>query len=241
MSTRKAVSSGQAELAQVGRRTIPGEEITSLFADESAKALASLHCDLEQYLRLEDAKDRRLYLYGSIGSVDYDVFGEESITAWLIEQIMMFNRVDKDTPPHERKPIRLYINSPGGDLVEGTALISAMEVSKTPIHTINVGQWCSMAFLIGITGDKRLSLPNATFLMHDGTSGAFGSSSKVQDRVKFEERFEREVVKAHVLKHSTMKSVDYDALARVELYMLPEDALERGFIDEIVTDIDEIL
>ena len=38
-----------------------------------------------------------------------------------------------------------------------------------------------------------------------------------------------------------MKPVDYDALARVEYYMLPEDALERSFIDEIVTDIDTIL
>ena len=241
MPASETTSSRQTRPIQAEKCVTPWKEVMSLFGDKAAKATASLHCDMDQYLRMKDAEDRRLYLYGGIGSVDYDIFGEESITAWLIEQIMMFNRVDKNTPPHEREPIRLYINSPGGDLVEGTALISAMELSKTPIYTINVGQWCSMAFLIGIAGSKRLSLPNATFLMHDGTSGAFGSSNKVQDQVKFEERFEKEVVKAHVLKHSTMKGVDYDALARVELYMLPEDALERGFIDEIVTDIDDIL
>ena len=84
-------------------------------------------------------------------------------------------------------------------------------------------------------------MPCMTFLMHDGTSGAFGSVNKIQDQMKFEERFEREVVRALVLEHSNMKDIDYDALARVELYMLPEDALERGFIDEIVTDIDDIL
>ena len=242
MPTKEASSiSSQSKTAQACKRIVPGEEVMSLFGERSARGLASLHCDLDQYLRLKDAQDRRLYLYGSIGVVDYDVFGEDSITAWLIEQIMMFNRIDKDTPPHERDPIRLYINSPGGDLVEGTALISVIELSKTPVYTINVGQWCSMAFLIGIAGKKRFSLPNATFLMHDGTSGAFGSTSKVQDQMEFERRFEKEVVKAHVLKHSSMKSVDYDALARVELYMLPEDALERGFIDEIVDDIDKIL
>ena len=242
MSTKDAgMTPVRTKAAQTCKRTMPGEEVMSLFGDKSARALASLHCDLDQYLRLKDAQDRRLYLYGSIGMVDYDVFGEDSVTAWLIEQIMTFNRIDKCTPPHEREPIRLYINSPGGDLVEGTALISAMELSKTPVWTINVGQWCSMAFLIGIAGAKRFSLPNATFLMHDGTSGAFGSTSKVQDQMEFEKRFEKEVVRTHVLKHSTMKSVDYDALARVELYMLPEDAMERGFIDEIVTDIDDIL
>ena len=98
-----------------------------------------------------------------------------------------------------------------------------------------------MSFLIGITGHKRFSFPHATFLLHDGSSGAFGSSNKVQDRVKFDERFENEVVKAHVLSHSKMTSAEYDAYARVEYYMLPNDALERGFIDEVVTDIDAIL
>ena len=231
----------QTKPAQACKRAMPGEEVTSLFGDKSARATVSLHCDLDQYLRMKDTRERRLYLYGSIGIVDCDIFDESSITAWLIEQIMTFNRIDEGTPPHEREPIRLYINSPGGDLVEGMALISVIELSKTPVWTINVGQWCSMAFLIGIAGARRLSLPNATFLMHDGTSGAFGSTSKVQDQMEFEKRFEREVVKAHVLKHSTMKSVDYDALARVELYMLPEDARERGFIDDIVEDIDDIL
>ena len=237
----ESATARQTKTAQTCKRSVPGEEVMSLFGDKSARALASLHCDLDQYLRMRDAQDRRLYLYGSIGVVDCDLFGDDSITAWLIEQIMMFNRIDKGTPPHEREPIRLYINSPGGDLVEGTALISVIELSKTPVYTINIGQWCSMAFLIGIAGKKRFSLPNATFLMHDGTSGAFGSTSKVQDQMEFERRFEKEVVKAHVLKHSTMKSVDYDALARVELYMLPGDAKERGFIDEIVDDIDKIL
>jgi ATP-dependent protease ClpP protease subunit len=79
-----------------------------------------------------------------------------------------------------------------------------------------------------------------TFLMHDGATAMFGSANKVQDRIDFEKRFEQEVVRRHVLKHSNMDQVDYDALARVELYLLPEDALKRGFIDEIVTDLDTI-
>lgn len=198
-------------------------------------------CDTDEYYRLKDTEDRRLYLTGLIETVDYDVYGAVSMTSKIVEHIVAFNREDRGIPPEERKPIRLYINSPGGDLVEGFALVSIIKLSKTPIWTINMGQWCSMAFLIGITGHRRFSMPCMTFLMHDGTSGAFGSVNKIQDQMKFEERFEREVVRALVLEHSNMKDIDYDALARVELYMLPEDALERGFIDEIVTDIDDIL
>ena len=200
-------------------------------------------CSIPEMRRLHDLSKRRLYLYGSIT----DIEAEEGLivcaskTGELIEQILDFNREDYGKSPESREPVKLFINSPGGDLNEGFALIDAIMLSKTPIYTINIGQWSSMSFLIGISGHKRLSLPHATFLLHDGFSGALGTTNKVQDRVKFEERFENEVVKNHVLKHSNMKSVDYDALARVEYYLLPTDALERGFIDEIITDIDAIL
>ena len=200
--------------------------------------------ELYEFKRAREFDDRRLYLYGNIMSADEDdrgVYYDASLASYLVEQIFEYNRYDEEIPTEERKPIRLYINSPGGNILEGLALISAIELSKTPIYTVNVGSWSSMAFLIGISGHKRFSLPNMTFLMHDGSTFTFGSANKVQDRIDFEKRLEQEVIKQHVLKHSKMDPVDYDALARVELYLLPEDALKRGFIDEIVTDIDTIL
>ena len=198
---------------------------------------------IDEYRRLQDATNRRLFLYGEIAPLDEDCsdFISASMVGQLVESIMQYNREDKDTPVEWRSPIRLYINSPGGDLDEGFSLVDAIEISKTPIYTINIGQWSSMSFLIGIAGHKRFSFPSATFLLHDGSSGAYGSANKVQDRVKFEERYEHEVVKTHVLKHGNMSSDEYDALARVEYYMLPNDALRRGFIDYIVESIDDIL
>ena len=200
-------------------------------------------CDTEEYSRIKDTEDRRLYLYGMIESVDMDwcSYGCASMVSKIVELIMAFNRADQGIPTDKRKPIRLYINSPGGELTEGFALISAIESSKTPVWTINVGQWCSMAFLIGIAGHKRFSLPHMTFLMHEGTSGAYGAATKVKEQIDFERRFEEEVVKKHVLAHGTMSEEYYDSLERVEFFMLPEDALKHGFIDEIVIDIDDIL
>lgn len=208
------------------------------------KLCLEISTTLEEFSRARQVEDRRLYLNGVIESLDFEskcLYTSTSMVGMIVEQIFDYNRVDADVSPEKREPVMLYINSPGGDIVEGFALVSAIELSKTPIYTVNVGQWCSMAFLIGIAGHKRFSLPDMTFLMHEGSRYAGGSTNKVQDQVDFEKRFESEVVKAHVLKHSSMKSVDYDALARVELYMLPDDAKERGFIDEIVTDLDDIL
>ena len=192
--------------------------------------------DYEHYLNV---RDRRLYLVSDINSSESDF--EMSVATNLVDDIISYNREDYGIPASERRPIRLYINSPGGDIIDGFSLVGAIETSKTPVYTINIGQWSSMAFLIGITGHKRFSLPYMTFLMHDGSTFMFGSTNKAQDKMEFSKRFEIEVIKKHVLSHSQMKSSEYDALIRVEYYMLPEDALERGFIDEIIGNIDDII
>ena len=203
--------------------------------------LLKVNITAEEYFTYKESLSRRLYLYGEIAAIDEDEYSfEGGLITTLNTRIMEYNRIDKGKDPKKRDPIYLFIDSVGGDTVEGFSLISMMKVSQTPIYTVNMGQWSSMAFLIGIAGNKRFSLPYASFLMHDGTSIAVGSSNKVQDRMDFEKRFEREVVKEHVLAHSNLSPIDYDALARIELYMFPDEALERGFIDEIVNNIDEI-
>lgn len=197
---------------------------------------------MEEYERHLIESDRRLYLMSEIASSDNESGGYAlSIASQIVDDIIAYNRLDKDISPGDRKPIRLYINSPGGDVTEGFAIVSAIEASKTPVWTINVGQWSSMAFLIGITGHWRLSLRHAMFLMHDGTTFTFDSMSKAQDKMDFDKRFEQEVVKPHVLSHSKMTAAEYDAKERIEFYMLPEDAKRLGFIDDIVETLDEII
>lgn len=210
--------------------------------DEKTKPQIQLGIgDWEQYKIL---MDRRIYLTSEIKSADCDCDEYyRSPTMQMVEDIMEINRYDAahNIAPEDRKPIRLYINSPGGDTGEGFSLISAIELSKTPIYTINIGQWASMAFLIGIAGHKRFSMPYMTFLLHDGISIVCDSGSKVQDRVDFDKRYNKEVVRAHILKHGKMGAKEYDKRIREEIYMVPEDAIEYGFIDKIVTDINDIL
>ena len=204
----------------------------------------SVHVDFDiaEYRRMQETEERRLYLYGTILSIDdYNIYAPAPPAATIVENIMRFNREDTGLVIEKRKPIILYINSPGGNVIEGFSLVDTIINSKTPVYTVNIGQWSSMAFLIGISGKKRFSYPNSIFLLHDGSSYVGGSSSKVYDQAKFEERFEKEKVMPHVLNHSRLTAEEYDAKTRVEWYMFPCDAKEYGFIDEIVTDIDSIL
>lgn len=215
----------------------------NLSRDAMEKSLR-LNCSFQELAYLNEIDARRLYLYGEIASsdgCDDDCTFYTSQAASIVKKIFDYNREDRGLHGVERQPIILYINSPGGELAEGFSLVAAMKLSKTPIYTINTGMWCSMAFLIGITGSKRYSLPFTTFLMHEASGFSFGKISNMEDKIKFDRKFSDTVVKQHVLKHSRMTEEEYDHVVKNELYLLPEEALEYGFIDEIVTDIDTIL
>ena len=211
-------------------------------------AMSDLHtninCGIFEFGRAAELQDRRLYLYGSIYNVDMDekeYYYDASMTAKLAEHILDFNRIDDGIDPEEREPIRLYINSPGGDVTEGFALIDVMELSQTPIYTINLAEAYSMAFLIGITGTKRFSLPSASFMMHEPSGLTIGKFSDMADKVAFNQRYGEKVIKAHVMKHSKMTPTKYANISTKDFFMLPCDAMKYGFVDEIVTDINMIL
>lgn len=182
---------------------------------------------------LKDLQQRKLFL-------ESDIDGFYSVSD-IVKNIMQYNSDDDKNgiPVEERRPILLYIASPGGSLDAGMALVDAIISSKTPVYTINMGFAYSMAFLIMISGHKRFSHSNARFLLHDGSNFVYDSTSKVKDRMLFEEQSE-ERIKNFVLAHSTISSEEYDANLRKEWYMFPQEAKELGFIDHIIGEDSEI-
>lgn len=197
------------------------------------KILMDTGC-LDEMFYLQDLKKRKMYLNCEItqGSV-----------ASIVRHILQFNAEDKGIAPEVRQPILLYIISEGGDVDAGFELIDAIQNSKTPVYTINLGYWYSMGFLIGLSGHKRYATKNAKFLMHDGSHFIYNSSAKARDQMRFNDRVE-ERVKEHVLSLSNLDGDEYDAKLRVEWYMFADEAKERGFIDCIIgedCDIDEVI
>ena len=168
----------------------------------------------------------------------------ENIDDWVIDDIVMnifkWNKEDKGVLVEERQPIRIYISTLGGAVDCGFSLIDAIKLSKTPVYTINIGDEYSMGFLIGLAGHKRYTLPNATFLLHDGSTGVVNSMSKVSDTAKFYSEME-ERIKKYVLDNSKLTSKMYNKKYGNEWYMYPEEAIKYGFVDEIVSDMDIIL
>ena len=192
-----------------------------------------VNCDAGDYLLLKDLERRKLYLSGGFDAIENREKNCNqclSGPSYIIKQILDFNEQDKGLDLEERIPIRLFINSPGGSTCEGSPLVSAIELSKTPIYTINTGTWGFMALRIGIAGHKRFALPCTLFKIAPIISSEDG----------FDTRYGEEIIEKHILEHSKMIAAEYHALDKAK-YMLPEDALRYGFIDEIITDIDTIL
>lgn len=101
-------------------------------------------------------------------------------------------------------PITIFINSTGGEVYSGIALFDLLEASKCPIQTICMGGAMSMAFIIFLAGDMRLSYPNATFMAHSLSGGIFG---KVQEmKVDLEESKRLNNVLLEILGKKTNKS-----------------------------------
>lgn len=196
--------------------------------------LVSDRSSLEEVMMVKDMQQRKIWLHDGI---------DIEMVSGAIHNIYQYNREDADLPVEERKPILLYIASNGGSVDAGFALIDAIQTSKTPVYTINTGYWYSMGFLIGLAGKKRFAMPNATFLMHDGSNFIWTSGSKAQDQADFNRRVEARV-KQYILDHSTLTSKEYDKKQRVEWYLFADEAKEKGFIDQIIgvdCDIDTVV
>ncbi len=189
-------------------------------------------CDNDE---LYDRENRRLYLNAEV---------DENIIDTLVYMIIKYNREDKDIPIEQRKPIILYINTPGGSVSDGFGLIDAMIASKTPVYTVNQAACYSMGFLIFLAGDKRYSMKNSTFLCHDGSSFAFGSMSKIKDRLEFETIQMEKHIMDYIISRTTISKELYKQNYKTEWYMYPDEAKKHGILTHIVgvdCDIDEIV
>ena len=189
----------------------------------------------EDKFQMEDVEGRRLYLNCTI---------DETVVDTAVYQIMRYNRMDKDIPVEDRKPIIIYINSPGGCVSDGYSLIDAIRLSKTPVYTVNLALAASMGFLIFIAGHKRYAMPHSEFLLHDGSTFAVDSTAKLRDRIEFETIELENETRRYILSRTRIDEELYNEKYRCEWYFLPQKAKEVGATDYIIgedCEMDEII
>lgn len=175
--------------------------------------------------------------------VNREIFWNDDIDTDLVDfswQILEWNREDNDIPIKNRKPIVIYINSDGGCLNSVMNFIDMIKISKTPVITIAMGKAYSAGGLLLMAGHKRYIFTDTTFLLHDGSTGAFGSVSKVVDSLEFTQKTENRM-KEFILANTKINEDIYDKNYRRDWFMFSDEIIKYGVADKIITDLNEII
>lgn len=134
-----------------------------------------------------------------------------------------------------KKDIKLYINSPGGSVYDGLAIIDTMNYIKPDVQTIGIGLQASMGAMLLSCGTKgkRFILPNARVMIHQPSSGTEGKITDQEIALKEGIYLKRRL--AEIFAENTgkdLKQVEKD-MDR-DNWMSAEEALAYGIVDEVI-------
>ena len=141
----------------------------------------------------------------------------------------------------DKSPITVYINSPGGSADSGFAIYDALRFFKPPVRTIVTGLCASAAIMIQLSApkDRRFSLPNSRFLLHQPSTMVQGSASDIEisalEIIKLRERY-NQIVAAECNKTVEQVTKDSDR----DFWLSPEEARQYGLVGKILKSFGEI-
>ncbi len=147
----------------------------------------------------------------------------------VVAQLLFLNAQDPD------RDIRLYINSPGGQITAGLAIYDTMKMIQAPVATTAVGMAASMATILLTAGTKgkRYALPHSTIHLHQPLGGVQGQATDIE--IEAREILRMRDLLNGILREST-KLTD-DQITRYtdrNFYMSAEQAVEIGVIDAVL-------
>lgn len=179
---------------------------------------------------LKNISERRIWL---------DLTVDETVLEY-VRYILRWNLEDADIPPEERKPIWIYIFNYGGGADYMWMLTDVISISETPVYTVNMGQCCSAAALIFMSGRQRFMLPASSVLIHEGSSEISGDAVKVIDQAKSYESMVKRMHK-YIIEHTNIPSGTLTKKKNNDWELNAETCLKYGVCDRIIASISEIL
>ena len=134
-----------------------------------------------------------------------------------------------------KKPVNMYINSPGGSVTAGLAIYDTMQFISCPVYTYCIGQAASMGAVLLTAGEKghRFSLPNARIMIHQPWGGAEGKASDIeitcQEILRLKQKL-NEILSSHSGQpmENVVRDTDRDH------FMSAEEACKWGLIDQVL-------
>ena len=159
----------------------------------------------------------------------------------LVRLIINWNKEDAKIEPAARKPIKLFFNSPGGALDVAYTLYDTIRISKTPIIGINVGYCASAAAYIFIACHQRKMNKHGYFIFHQGSLSNL--SGEYKQIIASIEDYQAQVEElSSLIKERTLYTDEEIAKSIIgEWYVHQEEALEKGVVQSVIENIEDIL
>jgi ATP-dependent Clp protease, protease subunit len=167
-------------------------------------------------------RERIIFLNGEIN---------DGIAALICAQLLF---LEAENP---RKPINLYINSPGGVVTSGLAMYDTMQYVRAPVHTLCMGTARSMGSFLLMAGQPghRAALPNASILIHQPLGGYQGQASDVLIHAEEMRRVKHRMTRLYAA-HCGKKYDEFEQAMDRDHYLTAEEAVEWGLVDHILTE-----
>jgi ATP-dependent Clp protease protease subunit len=156
----------------------------------------------------------------------------------LVQYITRWNREDRGVPVEERKPIRIIIDCGGGSLSVSETLSNIIKMSKTPVYSVALGFVASGASVVHLSCHKKFALPNSVFVLHKGScSGVSGTYDEI---VSFARDYEKqiEMLMTFYTENTKYTEDEIEENIQTDWYIRMDEAIEKGLVDEVITDID---
>lgn len=184
----------------------------------SAAALpkAAVKENVKRVNKIAPSASRTVYITGTIG--------EQS--AEIARQIISLN--------NSNEPIYLLINSPGGSVLDGAMILSAIEASKAPVYTVCLQLCASMAAIIFEYGTERWAVDRSLIMFHPAYGAAQDELDKMVSRLLTVQRYIGKM-EAYIAKRVGMSYEAFKAKSAVELWLDGEDAVNSSFADKLVS------
>lgn len=208
--------------------------------DENAGLLLNIPKDIEN-LQLPNITLLNMYRLqeNRIFHINYEI--DEGIYD-IMEQVILINKEDEknNIPIEERKPIKIYLNTPGGLLAPTLSLCQTLMLSKTPVYTYNLGAAYSCGLLILLAGSKRFGYNYSEALIHTGSGGTQGTYEQTVEQGKSYKRM-IDYVGKYIMERTGISSTVYNKKKTKDWYLPIDEQLKYGVIHKIIDNFDELM
>ena len=166
-------------------------------------------------------KERIVFLTGEVN---------DEVASLICAQLLF---LEAENP---EKEISFYINSPGGVVTAGLAILDTMNYIKCPVSTVCIGQACSMGSLLLACGAKgrRFALPNARVMIHQPSGGFQGQATDIEIHAKEILAIKKRLNQIYVEQTGQTLKVIEAAMER-DNFMTAEEAQKFGLVDSVVS------